>query len=464
MDTSSSPSSPGQSRCPSCKDGGFIRRAVPVGHPDFGRALPCACLRRAQAAHQRDRLLRTSNLGPLARLTFANLHEEGRSADPVEREHYRQVCAAARQYAQAPQGWLVLTGPSGSGKTHLAAAIATGQLDRGKAVYFTFVPDLLDHLRAAFGPSSTVSSDELFETVRTTPLLVLDDFGAHWSTPWAQEKLDQLLHYRYQARLPTVITLATTLDELERPVQARLRDPELVQTLQLGKLRSAQLQRIGDLDLPFLAPMTFATFDPARQELTPEEGENLHTIYAMTQLFAQAPEGWLVLLGPSGCGKTHLAVAIAHERVRQRQPVLFAVVPDLLDYLRSTFAPDSPVASDHLFAEVRTTSLLILDDWGAQVSSPWAQAKLDQLLHDRYQARLPTVITTDQPLEDREGRLASRVRDRRLSLVFRIAAPDYRAASPGPSLPPGPSLRLVARADHPGASPPSTAPSTAGAS
>ena len=60
-------------------------------------------------------------------------------------------------------GWLVLTGPSASGKTHLAAAIANSVLGRGLAVFFVFVPDLLDHLRSAFAPSSDVSFDQLFE-------------------------------------------------------------------------------------------------------------------------------------------------------------------------------------------------------------------------------------------------------------------------------------------------------------
>ena len=431
----------GQDRCPLCQGRGFVRRAVPFGHPDFGRALPCVCLRRAHAAQQHARLLRSSNLGPFARLTFATLREDGRSADPGEREHYRQACTVARQYAEAPAGWLVLTGASGAGKTHLAAAIAHRQIDRGEAVFFTFVPDLLDHLRSTFGPGSTIAYDELFETVRSVPLLILDDFGAHWSTPWAQEKLYQVLNARYGARSPTVITLSAALAEMEQRVQTRLTDPALVQTLQVGPTKPAQLQQLGDITLPLLAQMTFATFDPSRGNLTPEESENLHKIYEIAQLFAAAPEGWLVLLGPNGCGKTHLAVAIAHERVRQRQPVLFAVVPDLLEYLRAAFAPESPVTYDRLFDEVRTTPLLVLDDLGSQVSSPWAQEKLYQLLNYRSNARLPTVVTTDQPLETLERRLSSRLMDHRLSLVFGIAAPDYRADQPGAR------LWLVSRAD-----------------
>ena len=56
---------------------------------------------------------------------------------------------------------------------------------------FTFVPDLLDHLRATYSPNSPVQYDQLFEQVKSTPLLILDDLGAETSTPWAKEKLYQ---------------------------------------------------------------------------------------------------------------------------------------------------------------------------------------------------------------------------------------------------------------------------------
>src|SRR4030095_15498706 len=89
---------------------------------------------------------------------------------------------------------------------HLAAAIANDRRTAGSTAYFVTVPDLLDYLRSAYAPDSKVSYDKVFEAVRTAPLLVLDDLGAHSSTPWAQEKLFQLLNFRYNAALPTVIT------------------------------------------------------------------------------------------------------------------------------------------------------------------------------------------------------------------------------------------------------------------
>ncbi len=121
---------------------------------------------------------------------------------------------AARFFAQQPGDWIVFMGENGVGKTHLAAAIANYCRDDGLDMLFVVVADLLDHLRYTFGPQSDVSYDELFEGVRTVPLLVLDDLGAHTTTPWAQEKLFQIINYRFNARLATVVTMNISLDEL----------------------------------------------------------------------------------------------------------------------------------------------------------------------------------------------------------------------------------------------------------
>ena len=105
-----------------------------------------------------------------------------------QQANLKEALRNARDFAQQPQDWLVFNGDHGVGKTHLAAAIANYQAERGYPAMFVVVPDLLDHLRAAFSPDSRVSFDQRFEEVRTTPLLVLDDLGTESSTPWAREK------------------------------------------------------------------------------------------------------------------------------------------------------------------------------------------------------------------------------------------------------------------------------------
>ncbi len=64
----------------------------------------------------------------------------------------------------------------------------------------------------------------VFESVKTAPL---DDLGTESGTPWAQEKPYQILNYRYNSQLPTVITVAGFIERIEGWLSSRLTDPKL---------------------------------------------------------------------------------------------------------------------------------------------------------------------------------------------------------------------------------------------
>ena len=154
-----------------------------------------------------------------------------RKSDKLSTEDQRSLEDAfenAVAYAEQPEGWMVFMGPYGCGKTHLAASIANYRASQGYPVMFVVVSDLMDHLRATFSPHSTVSYDRRFEEIRTAPLLVLDDLGMESMTPWVKEKLYQLINVRYNGKMPTVITTASSLDELDERLRSRLGDRRLV--------------------------------------------------------------------------------------------------------------------------------------------------------------------------------------------------------------------------------------------
>lgn len=414
------------SDCPICKGAGFVYVDVRLGHPDFGKAVPCRCTREELGKEHQTRLQRYSNLGSLTRLTFDNLLPQGRSGNPTSQEQFSRAYQAAKTFATEPNGWLILVGPSGCGKTHLAAAIANERLSHGYPVFFIATPDLLDHLRSAFSPNSEITYDELFDQVRNAPLLVLDDLGAQTSTPWAKEKLDQLLTYRFNSKLPTVIVTIIPIIELEERIRTRLTDPKLCHIYVVEEKQPSLLDYTGGLELELLRGMTFDNFDQRRVNLLPEKRQNLEQAFRLALDFAKSPDGWLVLLGDTGCGKTHLAAAIANYRLQAGKPVKFEVVPDFLDHLRFTFSPESRVSYDQLFEEVKGTPLLILDDFGEQSTTPWAQEKLYQVINYRYNARLATVITTRCSLDEIDSPISSRLSDPKLTVVWNITAPDYR--------------------------------------
>ena len=422
---------PAADTCPICKGTGWVSKRVPVGHPDFGEAFPCRCQGADTPAARLAALRRYSNLGSLGRITFASTKPEGISSDAGSQALFRQAMEAAAQFAEEPEGWLVLAGPSGCGKTHLAVAVANRCIEREHTTYFIVVADLLDHLRAAYSPDNPVSYDELFEQVRNVPLLVLDDLGTHSATPWSQEKLFQIFNHRFSARLPTVITVRSPLQRLDEGLLTRIESPDgLSRIFHLGQHNTLLKSGIGELPAQMRERMTFDAFDPrGSRKATRTQQASLTQAKMAAETFASAPEGWLLLTGPHGSGKTHLAVAIAGESLRQGGQVFYAFVPSLLDHLRATFKPDSPIGYDELFELIKTAPLLILDDLGAEGSTPWAEAKLYQIVVHRHEARLPTVITTSMSidnLEETRPHIASRLMDSMVVDWEPIEAPNYR--------------------------------------
>jgi len=216
------------SDCPICKGAGFVHPLLPSGKPDYSRVIPCRCTQKELEKERQTRLQRYSGLDLelLKNMTFDNFKKRV-NLSPELQENLEQAYQLAIDFAKSPNGWLVFQGVTGCGKTHLAAAIANYRLKAGQPVKFEVVPDLLDHLRLTFSPESQVSYDHLFEEVKNAPLLILDDFGEQSTTPWAQEKLYQVINYRYNARLATVITTRCSLDEIDSPISSRLADPKI---------------------------------------------------------------------------------------------------------------------------------------------------------------------------------------------------------------------------------------------
>jgi DNA replication protein DnaC len=223
-------------RCPICKGTGYLRTDLPYWHPQFGKPITCACKEAEWAERRRQQLIKMSNLADLRNMSFATFNKR----IPGILEAFR----AASAFAQHLEGWLLLVGPNGCGKTHLAVAVANACLLQEKAVLFVITPDLLDHLRATFAPTSTVAYDELFGRIREAEVLVIDDLGTEQSSPWAAEKLFQLFNHRYTGRLPTVITANKAgLQAVDARISSRLADASLVRTVILDEAEDYRRHR-----------------------------------------------------------------------------------------------------------------------------------------------------------------------------------------------------------------------------
>jgi DNA replication protein DnaC len=426
---------PGDPNCPVCGGIGFVRKDVPVGHPDFGRVDICPCRQKEVMQMTFQRLYRLSNLEAFRGMTFDRFDTVGLVGMTEEQIRSLGTARGAAEYfAQHLDGWLLLHGSYGVGKTHLAAAIANFAVGVGVSTLLLTIPDLLDWLRFSYG-SEDANFETRFEEIRNIRLLVLDDLGTQNATPWAEEKLYQIFNHRYINRLPTVITTNQPLDEIEGRIQSRLRDPDLVHVIRIeapdhrNPAGNSSRRQLSSLE--FHRDQTFGNFSTREPEkLSADEQKNLEKAFRAAQMYAENPRGWIVFTGSYGCGKTHLAAAIANFRGGVAREPVFVVVPDLLDHLRSTFGPNSNVTYDELFEEVRSAEMLVLDDLGTQSATPWAREKLYQILNHRYVTSLPTVITTANAIEEVDPRIRSRMLDTRRCAIYAITAPPYRGAPP----------------------------------
>lgn len=447
--------------CPICGGSGLVTPDVPVGHPDFGKAFPCVCQADRQKAQRLSKLREMGNLEAYARHTFATFQidhtrlyqdelfygqifpdmDESRRQSLSE-THRAQINTAAEMAYRYAAGestvtpWLLLKGSYGTGKTHLAAAIANYRVEQGEPALFVTVPDLLDHLRSAFGPSSETDYDDLFEQVRSAPILILDDLGAESPTAWAQEKLYQIFSFRHLKRLPTIISTNVEPEMFDPRIRSRLLDQTLTQIspLQVPDRRSPA-QTWLDMDLTALdrhLGMTFETFDArADEELPAADVKRLARTVQTVKAFVENPLKWLVLMGQPGCGKTHMAAAAAYECNQRGRTTLFVTSADLLNHLRATFYPGSAIRYDRRMEEIKKADMLVLDDLNldGKSQSAWARDKLHEILLYRFDYGLATLITTSQPLDEIDVRIRSRIVNEDRCVVEAITVPAYRGKS-----------------------------------
>ncbi|AZS50670.1 AAA family ATPase [Entomomonas moraniae] len=120
----------------------------------------------------------------------------------------------------------------------------------------------------------------------------------------------------------------------------------------------------------------------------------------------------LLLLGGVGTGKTHLANAIANKIIREQgRTALYSTVGNVLRLIRSTFN-NSDTRELDIYQLFSDPDLLIIDEIGVQKSSEFELTALFDIINDRYENMLPTIIISNHGPSELPNYLGDRVVDR----------------------------------------------------
>ena len=109
-----------------------------------------------------------------------------------------EALRALEHLAGSAGGMLALHGGFGTGKSFMLKWLVDRCISRQRKAVYVPMAELLDTLRSTFQDGAAETFSKAFENVQTASVLAIDELDKWAGTDWAQDKVFQLLDWRYR--------------------------------------------------------------------------------------------------------------------------------------------------------------------------------------------------------------------------------------------------------------------------
>ena len=197
--------------CKRCGDTGQIELE--------NKTVVCDCLIKTMSDISCENL---NALSPLQLCTFESFKLDYYSDKPdangsVPLNRMSKIFNYCRNYADSfslSSKGILMRGATGLGKTHLSLAIANELIRRGFSVVYVSAPDILSQLEREHFTYQYQSEADTFNSLLKCDLLILDDLGTEFITPFSTSTVYNLFNSRINAGRPVIMNTNLTPEEI----------------------------------------------------------------------------------------------------------------------------------------------------------------------------------------------------------------------------------------------------------
>lgn len=199
--------------CPICNDSGYVNGSR------------CQCFNELIKKYTIDELnesckIELHDFDEFNLNLYSNLPNE--KSGIIPRERMNEILVQCRNYVDTfskESCSLFFLGKTGLGKTFISSMIAKSLIEKGFNVVFDSINNFLikaenDH----FGRSN----GNTVETILDADLVILDDLGSEFSTPFNNSTLYNIINTRINMEVPTIVSTNLSLSELNEKYDDRI--------------------------------------------------------------------------------------------------------------------------------------------------------------------------------------------------------------------------------------------------